>query len=209
VSTTGRFSGVHRGTAAEEGLFRVFLKVGLLTGCRSGELLALRWTDLDLDTGTLTVARSLAWVPGAEKGYGKARAIFGPPKSESSRRTLELPSELVHDFKAWFLRSRSKAEDALVFSNTLGGPLHRAWLHKGLRAALAACPTLPRITLHGMRHTFATLLIEQGRPVTEVAALLGHKDAEITLKRYAHWFRGVSSRDTMQGLAASILTRRR
>lgn len=192
--------------AAGPGLYRTYIKAALLTGCRPGELLALRWQDLDLEAGTLTVTRSLGWKPGERKGYGTAVAVFGPPKSESSRRTLELVPDLVQELKGWLLRSRFKTEDALVFSNGLGKPLHRSFIHKGLREALTRAG-LPHLSPHGLRHTFASIAIAEGLPVTQVAKLLGHKDPDITLKRYAHWFKDASSRDAMTSIADAILGR--
>jgi integrase len=190
--------------AAAPGLYRTFIKLALLTGCRSGEMLALRWSDLDLDVGMLSVNRSLSWVRGQQKGYGQSVPHFGPPKTESSRRTLELAPDLLHEFKAWFLRSRFKADDNLVFTNTLGKPLHRSFLHKGVTEAAVAAG-LPHISLHGLRHSFASIAIAEGMPVTQVSKLLGHKDPEITLKRYSHWFRAASSLDAMLTIAGAIL----
>lgn len=88
-------------------------------------------------------------------------------------------------------------------------PLHHSFLHKGLRAALDRCPGLPRVDLHGLRHSFASIAIGPLRlPPTQVAKLLGHKDASITLDTYAHWFEGLSSEGAMGDLAAAICTPR-
>jgi len=76
-------------------------------------------------------------------------------------------------------------DDALVFYHTLGKPLHRSFLHKGLTEACTAAG-LPRISLRGCRHTFAGIAIAAGEPVTHVSKLLGYKDPEFTLKRYSH-----------------------
>lgn len=85
--------------AAAPGLYRTFIKTALLTGCRRGELLGLAWEHVDLEAGTLRVERSLSWECGAERGYGKSQPVFGPPKTDSSYRTLDLAAELVHDLK--------------------------------------------------------------------------------------------------------------
>jgi integrase len=190
--------------AATPGLYRVFIETALLTGCRSGELLALAWEHLDLETGALRVRRSLSWKRGEERGYGKSEAVFGPTKTPSSCRTLELAPELVHDLKVWKLQSRYSKDSDLVFPNSLGKPLHRAFLHKGLRRALDKCPGLPRVDLHGLRHSFASILIQRGTPPSQAAQILGHKNAELTLKVYTHWFKGVSSASVMADLAGAI-----
>jgi len=194
--------------AAADGLHRVFIKTALFTGCRVGELQALRWSDLDLEAGALEVHRSLSREPGESGANGRARygsstPIFGPPKSDASYRTIELAEDLVRDLKAWFLRSRFKADEALVFSNSLGQPLHRASLSKGLRVACERAGA-PVIGLHGCRHSFASWLLLQGKPVTQVSRLLGHGDPDITLKRYSHWYKGESNRDAIEGLSAAL-----
>jgi integrase len=188
--------------AAAPGLVRTFLQTALLTGCRSGELLGLAWDAVDFERRKLRIARSLSWARGAEKGYGKSAPVFGPPKSDSSYRTLDLAPELLHALKRWKLQA---PPSELVFPNQTGRPLHRAYLHKGLKRALDACPDLPRVDLHGLRHSFASICIGQLRlPPTQVAKLLGHKDASITLAVYSHWFEGLSSEGAMGALAAAI-----
>ncbi len=201
--------------AAAPGLYRTFIQTALLTGCRSGELLGLVWDDIDLDKRTLQVNRSLSWQKGTTPGYGKASYHFGPPKTDSSYRTLDLAPDLVRALKAWKLQASPStvvldadegATGALVFPNQTGKPLHRSFLHKGLRGALDACPGLPRVDLHGLRHTFASIAIGQLKlPPTQVADLLGHKSAGITLEVYAHWFEGLSSVGAMADIASAIL----
>jgi integrase len=190
---------------ADDGLHRTFIKTALMTGCRVGELQALQWEGLDLEAGTLDVHQALAREPGEKQAngrakYGSSKALIGPPKSDASYRTVTLPGDLVRDLKAWFLRTRFKGPTDFVFPNSLGGPLHRSYLSKGLHAALDRAG-VPRITVHGCRHSYASWLLMQGRPVTQVAALLGHGDPQITLKRYAHWYKGENNRDAVEGLA--------
>src|SRR5262249_5663141 len=94
-------SSVMRGTRASA---RLMTSAGnrMLTGCRSGELLALDWEHVDLDAAKLTLSAPLSWLPG--KGYGKSTAHYGPPKTDSSRRTLDLAPELVK--ASWATRTR-------------------------------------------------------------------------------------------------------
>ena len=133
-------------------------------------------------------------------------AVLGPPKSDSSYRTLDLAPELVHALKVWRLQAPASE---LVFPNQTGRQMHHAFLHKGLRRALDACPGLPRVDLHGLRHSFASIAISQLRlPPTQVSKLLGHKDASITLDTDSYWFEGLSSEGAMGDLAAAICTPR-
>ena len=103
---------------------------------------------VDVDGRTLAIRRSLAWARREDverDGDGRApygegrRPVFGPPKTESSRRTLPLAPELASSLKAWRLQCPKGAEN-LVFSNLAGGPTHRSFLIKGLREALGRCP---------------------------------------------------------------------
>lgn len=194
--------------AATDGLIRTFIKTALFTGCRVGELQALQWEGLDLEAGTLDIHQSLAREPGERQAggrakYGSSKTIIGAPKSDASFRTIDIPADLVRDLKAWFLRTPFKAPTDYVFPNSLGQPLHRSYLSKGLHTALTAAG-LPRLGLHGYRHSFASWLLLQGRPVTQVAALLGHSDPQITLKRYAHWYKGENNRTAVEGLAEAF-----
>jgi integrase len=188
--------------AAPAGIERMFIQMALLTGCRSGELYALAWENVDFDRRRVRIDRSLSWKRTKGQAYGTSEPVFGPPKSDSSYRTLDLAPELVHALKAWKLKA---PPSPLVFSNQTGGPLHRASLHKRLHQILDRCPDLPRVDIHGLRHSFASIAIGQLRlPPTQVAKLLGHKDASITLNTYAHWFEGLSSEGAMADIAASI-----
>jgi integrase len=196
--------------ASKPGLYRMFITTALHTGARVGELLALNWEHFDLEGGTMRIERSLSWVRGEERGYGKNKPLFGPPKTDSSYRTLDLAPDLVHELKAWRLRSRYSRGEELVFPNTLGKPLHRAFLHKGLQLAIEkanigrAGTPLPHMSVHGLRHSFASLMIQLGKPVSQVSQILGHKDPSLTLKVYTHWFSGASSASAMADLSAAI-----
>ena len=188
--------------AADEGLHRTYITTAILTGCRGGELLALTWKHVDLEGRKLRISRALSW----DRTGEKAKAVFGPPKTDSSYRTLDVVAELVAVLREWKMRSPFKADEDLVFPNGFGGPLHLSHMAKGLRRALDACPGLPRVSPHELRHTFASLMLLMNKPVTQVAKLLGHKDPSITLTVYSHWFEGVSSEAAMADLAAAVFS---
>ena len=136
-----------------------------------------------------------------------AQPVFGPPKTDSSYRTLDMVPELAAALRAWKMRTPFKADGDLVFTNT-GSPLHLSHLYKGAQRAFDRSDDVPRINLHGLRHTFATLLLMQRRPVTQVAKLLGHKDPSITITVYSHWFTDAEdkNREAMADLAGAILS---
>ena len=148
------------------------------SGLRIGEALALRWADIDLAAGTLTVCRNLVEVGG--------HLIEGKPKSRSGFRQILLPEQTVI-----LLRRIHGGDDAphratdLVFANRLGGHLSRrnvtrSWI--ALRTQLG----LPGHGLHALRHTNASLQLQAGVGIAEIAAHLGHENPTVTARTYAH-----------------------
>jgi integrase len=133
--------------------------------------------------------------------------VFGPPKTDSSYRTLDLVPELVALLVEWKLRSPFTADTDLVFANAAGeaGAMHLSQFRKAVRLAFERAD-VQAINLHGLRHTFASLLIMQGRPVTQVAKLLGHNGPAITLEVYSHWFKDAEekNREALVGLADAV-----
>lgn len=156
------------------------------TGLRPGELLGLRWGDLDLDVdpASLRVRRTLA----LRQGGG---TYFKPPKSKASRRTLALHWEASDAFAAQ--RSMLEGEglptgrDDLVFPSTTGSPMNRNNLRfRHLQPDLEVAG-LPRLTLHELRHTFASVaLYEWGWPPAVVQQVMGHESIRMTMDLYGH-----------------------
>lgn len=144
----------------------------VLTGLRIGELLALRWRDVDLAAGVLHVRRTLY------EGH------FYEPKSKRSRRTVPLAPKGVEILST--RKARAARPDALIFSTSLGTPLDRRNLLK--RHVQPACKRLGLEGLgwHWLRHAHATLLDAVGTPLGTVQALLGHSSSEITREVYLH-----------------------
>ncbi len=155
-----------------------------MRGLRRGEALGLRWVDVDLDAGTLTVRQARVLAGG--------RAVVGAPKSARGRRRLPLDSDLVAALRS--LRAREAAErlaagsayddSGLVVTNELGRPVRPEWYSDRFNR-LSREAGLPTIRLHDARHTAATLMLEAGTPVHVVAAWLGH-DPAVTHRTYAH-----------------------
>jgi integrase len=144
----------------------------VLTGLRIGELLALRWENLDLTTRTLRVTETVY------DGH------FDTPKTERSARSIPIGNEASAAFER--LRPDHVKPGDLVFATRTGYPLHR---HNLLRRHLRpACSRLglQGITWHSLRHSHATMLDAAGAPLGTVQALLGHSTAEITREVYLH-----------------------
>jgi integrase len=202
------------GEAARWSRAAVLLDVLLWTGLRPGEALGLRWSDVDLDAGRLTVRRALTWVPDAEaltrNGNPKPRAKFADPKTEKSRRTLPLGSTLVRALAA---HKAAQAERAmklgdsyertpegkleLVFANEIGRPLdERNVAQRDLVPALKRAKIEGRVRLYDLRHTSASLLLAAGESVKVVSERLGHASAAMTLNVYAHVLPGAQEEAT-------------
>ena len=160
--------------------------VGVAMGLRRGELIGLRWDDIDLDESQLRVQRSVSRIPGV--GF-----VAGPPKSARSRRTLPLPvfcAEALHSHKARQaeerLRLGSRWEDCgYVFTSTTGSALDPTRLAR-IFQALTEHAGVRRIRLHDMRHTCASLLLAQQVPPRVVMEILGHSQLSMTMDLYSH-----------------------
>jgi integrase len=153
---------------------RLMLMVPALTGLRIGEVLGLTWPVVDLKVGKLEVRFNLA---DTDKGQP---LTLQPPKTKSSRRTVALPPELTRELKIWKLKC-PKSDLDFVFAREDGLPYHRKAASVTLDRAISTAE-IKRLTPHGLRHTFASLLLADGVPVPEVSALLGHKNSYVTWK---------------------------
>jgi integrase len=164
--------------------------VALFSGARLGEVLALRWSNVDLDAKVIRVREALEQTT--------AHGIrFKQPKSRAGRRDITLPDILVdalreHRKAQLELRMQLGAgklpDDALLFSNIDGRPLSPIAVSVSW-GRFAATIGIPEITLHGLRHTHASALIDQGVDIVTISKRLGHSKPDITLRIYAHMFR--------------------
>lgn len=175
--------------------------LGLSTGMRRGELLALRWKDVDLEAGSLRVEQSLEQTKtGAGDG---ARPILGAglrfkaPKTRHGRRSISLPASIIAELRA--LRKEQAEErlklglgrepdDALVFRTSEGAPLLPNSVTTEWRRLVTALK-LPRVSMHAWRHTHASQLIDSGMDVLTISRRLGHGSPSITLDVYGHRFK--------------------
>ncbi len=184
-----------------EALFTVALAVGL----RQSEALGLRWSDVDLDSATLSVQRGLQRVDGLY--------VFMEPKTQRSRRTLTLPRPVVAALREH--RSRQAAERLLVgtawqgekwghlvFANEAGEPL--SGFHASRRFhALLRLAGLPTMRYHDLRHGAASLMAAQGVPARVAMEILGHAEISTTLNIYTH-VGSELQKDAAERMAASL-----
>ena len=148
--------------------------VELATGLRRGELLGLKWEDIDFKHANLRVKRQIARVNG--------EVAEAPLKTKNAYRTLPLSADAI---SVLMQQRRKTGNSEWVFPSPTGGPmspdsvLHM--LHRVLKRA-----GLPKVRFHDLRHTFATLALQNGVDIKTVSGMLGHFSAGFTLDTYAH-----------------------
>jgi integrase len=195
--------------AAKGGPMHALYTLALSSGARRGELLGLRWSDVDMDVGAIRITRTL--VRGVRAGEREAddppkvEWSFAEPKTASSRRTITIGrtalgalrlhrkaqiKERVRIGQAW-------QDGDLVFPTTFGTPIDGSNLLKA-HYALLKQTGLPRVRWHDLRHSAATLLLEAGVQPHAVAQRLGHATPSLVMNTYGH----VTDRMQQQATAA-------
>lgn len=163
------------------------------TGCRRGEVLALRWKDIDWDNARVRIERS---VEQTKKGLR-----FKSPKTKNSRRNIAVSPTLLAELHAHRVRQQEQrfalgkgtaADDSLVFARWDGVTRSPHWLTQ--KFALAMKDLGIDCTLHALRHTHVSQLIAGGMDVLTVSRRLGHASAAITLRVYGHLFSNTDAR---------------
>lgn len=171
----------------------VVWRLALVLGMRRGEILGLRWRDIDFQHRRMTIRESRVLVSG--------RVVTNPPKTGRSRRTLSLDAVTVRALKDLHdgLCREPSAED-LVFTDPAGGDgLSPARVSRRFKELTAACG-LPAIRFHDLRHTSATLGLSRGESLKEVSTRLGHSSVVITGDIYLQ-IPDELARRSVQGLA--------
>lgn len=159
--------------------FGVWLLVTVALGLRRGESLGLQWGDIDWPAATVTITRTIL-----EKG------IQGVPKTESSRRTYQMPAVVLDAL--WSHRSRLEAEATTrkakvspwIFGTSTGTPMAPRNLARVFYTARRAANLPPNFRIHDLRHTTGSLMLNQGTDPKTIAAWLGHADVRTTLRIY-------------------------
>jgi integrase len=168
--------------------FVALYHLAVKTGMRQGEILGLRWSDLQWGNGRLYVQRQLQDLRG--EGY-----IFQEPKTRSGRRTIQLGEgtlQALRDHREHqqlqkaFAGSRWQDND-LIFPSKLGTPLDPSNLRLDFNRVLERAG-VPKIRFHDLRHTCASLMLNNGIPVIVVSRILGHSKPSITLDIYGHLY---------------------
>ena len=172
--------------AAHDHKLEALLTVALTTGMRRGELLGLHWQDIDLNTGSIQVRRSVNRI-------GKHGFVVSEPKTAKSRRKIILPAFVIDILKQHFVRRKEMKEQAgdlwremdVVFCNIYGGYTEPSNLHESFKKLLKSAE-LPNIRFHDLRHSAATILLSMGVHPKVVQELLGHSNISMTMDIYSH-----------------------
>lgn len=177
--------------------------LALATAMRRGELLGLKWTDIDLGKGRIRIQRTLVYIN--KVGFRETE-----PKTKGSKRTITLAGFALTALKAHRqaqLKARSATSEwqdrDLVFCNKVGGYISFSSLDRQFRRLLEHAG-LPHMHFHGLRHTCATLLLSKGTPVKVVQELLGHSSIKMTMDIYGHVLPGMQ--DNAMEMLHAILT---
>ena len=160
--------------AKETGVYEMYY-IELATGLRRGELLGLKWDDIDMSNGTIRVQRQVSRIDG--------EIVEAPLKTKNSYHTVSIGDDAIEVLKEQ--RKKVGREIEYVFPSPNGGPISPDsvlnMLHRVLERA-----GLPKIRFHDLRHTFATLALQNGVDIKTVSSMLGHFSAGFTLDTYAH-----------------------
>lgn len=182
--------------AADGTRYQAAISFALATGLREGELLGLSWDDVDLDASTATVRHNLQRLSG--KGL-----VLLEPKTRGSRRTVELSPrtvQLLRDHRVTQLQERLRLGSAfqdlgLVFPADNGAPRDPANFYRGFKRVVArsGIGDARSVTVHTLRHTAATRMVQSGADVLSVSKRLGHSSVSFTLDVYGHLQAGMQA----------------
>ncbi len=166
--------------------YNVIIQLILYTGMRRGEALGLEWGDIDFVNNVITIRHTLQYLP--EKGVFEEGT-----KNTSSMRSIKVGQDLIdilNDFRDWQDAEREQAgefwtESGKIFTAKDGRPINpgtvTSWFHN-----FVGTNNLLQISIHGLRHTNASIMISNGVPITTTAKRLGHSTSATTSKIYAH-----------------------
>jgi integrase len=200
--------------AEEDQKHKILFLTAIMTGARQGELLGLKWEDLDLEKNQIFIRRT----------FTKGR--FFPTKTKGSKRKIDLPPSVIFELKKWKLAC-PKTELGLIFPNEAGEPtnysnlVQRHFFPALEKAGIIEIETIKqklegtrktkttkkingrRFRFHDLRHTYASLLIEQGENIKYIQSMLGHSSPVVTLTVYAHLMKP-TNQEAVQRLEKTI-----
>lgn len=161
----------------QDDLYYPLYVLAIATGLRKGELLGLRWEDVDFFSGTIHIRQTV----GEIKGKG---IVIGEPKSDRSRRAIAVPGYALDVL--WEYKEKEGRTEGLVFVSTRKTPLSPRNIVRYFKEALRRAGLPDTIRFHDLRHTTATLMLREGVHPKVVQATLGHSQIGLTMDTYSH-----------------------
>ena len=158
---------------ADKMKYKTLVMTAASTGMREGEILGLKWSDIDFVVNQIIVNRTF--------NHGR----FYSPKSKYSKRKIDIAPQLVTQLKEWKLAC-PKTELDLVFPNAKGNPIDANNLLNRVYSPALKKAKLPQIRFHDLRHTYASLLISQGENPKYIQNQMGHSSIQVTYDIYGH-----------------------
>jgi integrase len=180
---------------AKGGRFEAIYTVALTLGMRRGEVLGLRWSDVDFDGRAIRVNQSMQRLSTGSSDKGKRSELQATEtKTDGSRRTIALPDSVVRALRAHRARQAqdrlvagmSWTDQELVFTNRSGRPIEPILLHRDYKALLKKAGLPTTLRFHDLRHSAASLLLAQGVHPRAIMELLGHSSISVTMNVYGH-----------------------
>lgn len=175
---------------ASGSLYETVFCLALISGMRKGELLGLKWSDLDQTKGTILVQRQLQLIK--PEGY-----VLVPPKTKAGKRQIKLGQGMLaklenHRKNQETLKAAAGdkwKENNLIFTSSIGTYMDQSRVHKEFKRLLTKAE-LPNLRFHDLRHTSLSFLLENGTPVNTVQQRAGHSKASVTVDIYGHAMSG-------------------
>lgn len=159
----------------------------MCTGLRIGELLGLKWEDIDFQKSELKIRRILQRCKNYDSNLKTSTSIFfDEPKTKKFKRTIPLPPNAIEDLRKWKERQQNETGTTeYVVTDRQGKYIEQTTFKKYYNRMLDKC-SISGITFHALRHTFATHALEKGMDKKVLSEILGHASVSFTLDTYAH-----------------------
>ncbi len=171
---------------------KMLIVMALGTGLRQGELLALKWDDIDFDNNYVSIDKSIKLVYLVSKDGSRNSSILEQtPKTKSSIRTVPIPSNIIEELRVYkenqeqLSKSELYEKHNIAFADDTGNYLDSRYLVKRYTKLLKDS-NIPYKKFHALRHTYATRLFEADIPIKTVQVLMGHSDIKTTMNIYTH-----------------------
>jgi integrase len=177
------------------------ITLAIYTGMRLGELLGLRWQDVDLKAGLIHIRHQLC----------RDTRTLVPPKSDAGLRTIPIPPSLVSLLRTQRLASRYSRDEHFLFCSKSGSPLeHRNVAQRGFEAAAEHAGLNRagerRLTTHDLRHAFASVLAHHGFAAVDLAVVMGHNDARVTEHTYIHPYNETATATRLRAVLGAAMS---